>query len=322
MKRIPTSLLLPAVALFAGLLSSCRHKDLYMDDAMSSRLQVVFDWRNAPDANPQSMAMYLYEFDGNNPMRFIFSGRDGGEIKAPFGTRHALCLNADNTDWLRMRKVENVETMELLTLDADALPAQRLRSESIPRAEGTEDERMAQTPGMLWGSRLNNIEIAPHEGTQTITMYPQEQICYYTVDILDVDNLDGVSSSSIDATLSGMAEGCALGQQTATDTPVTMSFTLSSSGSDSLHGEFLTFGECPHTSAKHYLTVYMVLKDGSGWYHSYDVTDQVTNAPDPRHVHIVVRGLPLPEPPDSGAGGTSLIPTVNDWQPVYIDLQM
>ncbi|MDE5841313.1 MAG: DUF5119 domain-containing protein, partial [Muribaculaceae bacterium] len=106
------------LSLAAILFTSCRHKDLYMEEEMSSQLQVVFDWRNAPEADPTSMALYLYEDDGRNPMRFIFSNKEGGLIKSPFGNHHAICMNADNTDWARIRNNESVETLEIYTQDA------------------------------------------------------------------------------------------------------------------------------------------------------------------------------------------------------------
>ncbi|MDE6562460.1 MAG: DUF5119 domain-containing protein [Muribaculaceae bacterium] len=302
-------------------LASCRHKDLYMEDEMTSQLQVVFDWRNAPEANPESMALYMYEEDGHNPMRFIFSGKDGGLIKAPFGTRHAICINADNTDWARMRYHESIETLEIYTMDAEEIGSRADDATTIPRPEGTERERIAATPQMMWGSRSNNISIVPHDGMQTITMYPQEAVCHYMVDVYDVENLDEVESSAVDATLSGMAEGYCHGQQSATDNTVSMKFDLTGHAEEkNLHGEFLTFGECPTTVAKHYLTLYMVLTDGSKWYHSFDVTDQVSKAPDPTHVHIIVRGLDLPEPPKEG--NAELKTDVNEWQAVNIGLKM
>ncbi len=320
MKAVKT-IALALAALTAASLTSCRHKYLYMEEPMSSALEVVFDWREAPEADPASMAMYLYDNDGTSPIRYIFDNRKGGEIKAPFGTRHAICINADNTSWARLRKSENISSLEISTPDADDFSARSASTSSLPRAEGTENERLATTPYMLWGSRMNNIAIVPHTGTDTITLYPHEAVCHYMVDIYDVDNLDGVQSGSVDATLSGMAEGYCFGNDKGTDTPVTMVTSLKANASeDNLHGEFLTFGECATTTAQHYLTVYMILKDGSKWWHSFDVTDQVTDAPDPHHVHIIVRGLPLPEPP-SGEG-TSLRPDVNEWQPVNIGLQM
>ncbi|MDE5848734.1 MAG: DUF5119 domain-containing protein [Muribaculaceae bacterium] len=302
-------------------LVSCHHKDVYMEEEMTSELQVVFDWRNAPDADPESMALYMYEEDGHNPMRFIFSNKTGGLIKAPFGVRHAICMNADNTDWARMRNHEDIETLEIYTEDATEIGTRADNATTVPRPEGTENERIAATPQMLWSSRSNGISIVPHDGMQTITMYPQEAVCHYIVDVYDVKNLEDVESSAVDATLSGMAEGYNHGQQSPTDNTVSMKFDLKGNPvEENLHGEFLTFGECPTTEAKHYLTLYMVLTDGSKWYHSFDVTDQVTKAPDPTHVHIIVRGLDLPQPPKSGS--TELKTDVNDWQAVNIGLKM
>ncbi len=292
-----------------------------MDEAMSSRLQVVFDWTNAPDATPESMALYLYDETGSAPLRYIFDNQFGGEIKAPFGTHHAIYMNADNTDWARMRNASNIESLVIYTMDAEDLREQNLETATVPRARGAESERMAATPSMMWGNRTNNLVVAPHTGTQTITLYPQEVACHYIVDVYDVENLDGIMSTSIDATLSGMAEGYCYGTQNSTDTPVTMSFSLDSDvANSSLHGEFLTFGECTNTTAQHFLTIYMILTDGSRWWKSFDVTDQVTNAPDPTHVHIIVRGLPLPEPPSTP--GAMIKPNVNEWEEVHIGMQM
>ncbi|MDE7345223.1 MAG: DUF5119 domain-containing protein [Muribaculaceae bacterium] len=310
------------IMVIAGLLStSCHHKDVYMEEEMTSQLQVVFDWSEAPEADPESMALYMYEDDGHNPMRYIFSNKTGGLIKAPFGTRHTICLNADNTDWACMRNHENIETLEIYTQDAGEIGSRADNGSTVPRPEGTENERIAATPGMLWGSRSNDIRIVPHDGMQTITMYPHEAVCHYIVDVYDVKNLEEVESSAVDATLSGMAEGYSHGQQSATDNTVSMKFDLKGNAAEeNLHGEFLTFGECPTTVAKHYLTLYMVLTDGSKWYHSFDVTDQVTKAPDPTHVHIIVRDLELPEPPKNGS--SELKTDVNEWQAVNIGLKM
>lgn len=302
--------------------TSCRHKDLYMDEPMSQRVVVIFDWQQAPDANPESMAMYLYDGDRCNPLRYIFSNAAGGEIKAPFGTHHALCMNADNTSWVHLRNIGEMGAFEVATPGTDELTAQGLATRGLPRADSAEEERLVVTPDMLWGDRSENISLIPHNGADTVYFHPRELVCHYIVDVYQVENLRGVASTDIDASLSGMAEAVNVNEGVGSDTPVTMTMSLRSNSVDSsLHGEFLTFGECSNRQARHFLTVYTVLTDGSKWYKSFDVTDQVSNAPDPRHVHIVVSGLPLPEPPEGGSG-TSIRPNVNEWQPVNIDMKM
>lgn len=80
-----------------------------------------------------------------------------------------------------------------------------------------------------------------------------------------------------------------------------------------------TFGYSPTANRTHKLTVYAVLADDSKWYYTYDVTDQIHNAPDPRNVHIVLDGLPLPKPIVNGGG---FKPTVKEWQTVDVDIKM
>lgn len=304
----------PAVALLMG---SCHHKNLepYVP---TSDLQVVFDWTKAPDAKPASMAFYLYRDDGTDYTRYMFDNAQGGYIRAAAATYHALCLNSDNTDWARVRNEGSASTFELYTLDASELSAQGLRTDVVPRARGAEDERVAATPGMLWGSATESIRLSDEGGHQIIRMYPEEKICHYTVDVVEVENATSVSGG-LDATLSGMAQGYMHGLERASETPATMAFTLQrvADSDNSLHAEFLTFGECPTTEAAHTLTIYVVLRDGRKQYFTVDVADQIRTAADPKHVHIVVRGLKLPKIQQGG-----FHPHVKDWEHVEINLNM
>lgn len=290
-----------------------------------NEIYVAFDWRNAPDANPSSMLAYFYSATRGDALLYTFANAEGGQISIPYGYYAGIGINGDNTDWAGMRNTDDPESFEVYTRDAENLEAYGILSRSVPRAAGTEHERMAKTPGMIWSDRRDNINLSAESdidgnGVHTITFYPEEAICHYTVDILDIEHSEYLHGAEVDATLSGMGEGLLTGKHKATDVAVTMPFTLKSNAEEkSLHAQFLTFGECGTTSHSHMLTVYVYLTDGTKWYHTYDVTSQVTSAPDPRNVHIVVRGLNLPEPI---AGDSGFRPDVNDWNNININLPM
>lgn len=305
----------------AGLiLPSCHHKDLEYYEPLASEIEVRFDWRNAPDASPESMALYMFDSNDNSELRYIFDNKEGGEIRAPFSSYSAICMNSDNTDWARMRNTDDIDDFEIYTSDVELLPAQGLQTRAIPRAKGTETERLAATPGEIWGSRTDNIRLTSTPGKQIITLYPEEAVCHYIVDVYDVKNLGYAAGATIDGILSGMAEGFHQGSGEGTDNPVSMTFSLSADLKDNcLHGEFMTFGECPHNAKRHVLTLYLLLSDNTKWYYTFEVTDQVTKADDAKHVHIIVRGLTLPEPINNGGG---FKPNVEDWQTENVDLDM
>lgn len=306
-------------------LSSCRHKDIEFEVNDRGQVYVAFDWQKAPEAKPTSMLVYFYPADGDKPLLYTFADISGGPISIPYDSYIGLGINGDNTDWAGIRNTNDPDSFEVYTRDAESLEAYGILSRSVPRAVGAENERMAKTPGMMWSDRLDNIVVdgltdTDANGVQVITFYPDEVTCHYTVDILDIEHSEYLSGAEVDGTLSGMAEGYLHGRRTATDVPVTMPFTLKSNIEEkSLHSEFLTFGECGKTARKHMLTVYVYLTDGTKWYHTYDVSDQVSMAPDPRNVHIVLRGLDLPEPI---GGGSGFRPEVGDWNEIHINLPM
>ena len=67
-------------------LLSCDHKELCFDHSHIASLKVAFDWVSAPEANPESMSLYLFSEDGTNPQRYELSGREGGTIRVSPGT--------------------------------------------------------------------------------------------------------------------------------------------------------------------------------------------------------------------------------------------
>lgn len=302
-----------------GSATSCEHKDLCYDHNHMLVVDVVFDWRNASEASPESMVLYLYDREGGDPLRYIFTGRDGGRISVPYGTYDALCMNSDNTDWAFQRNTSDIEAFETYTDDAASLAVYGIETATLPRARGSEGERMAKSPGMLWGDRQDGFELRYTDtGRKEVKLYPSEQVCHYTVDILDVENIESMDGMTLDGTLSGMAEGFVHGQNCPSGVKVTVPFKLTADNkARSMHAEFLTFGQC-HEAADDMLTVYTYLIDGNKWYYTFNVTDQVHGAADPHHVHIVVRGLSLPK--SVAVGGMQ--PVVDEWQTVHVDLPM
>ena len=65
-----------------------RHKDIDFDDVPMQEVKVLFEWDNAPDANPESMALFLFYNPIESPdstLRYDFANNKGGIIKIPYG---------------------------------------------------------------------------------------------------------------------------------------------------------------------------------------------------------------------------------------------
>ena len=300
----------------------------FAHDAHRSPLEVTFDWSLESDADPQTMSLYLFPDDGSPSLRYEFSGRDGGRIMVPSGSYTAIAINSDNES-VRIINADRLESFEVRLRDAYELQGLAVRSSDIPRAPGTEHERIASEPVRLWRARVNNVTVSDDPGKiSRLRVCPQDAVCHYSATITSVSNLRGVHSVS--ATVSGMAGSIFLHDYSLSDEPVTMTFEVAPSDSTTLSGNWTTFGHCGHSrtrtdeshpSTLHKFTVYAVLKDGTQWYHSFDVTEHIhSSLSSDGSCDIRLDSLSLPETMNNGGGMFDL--SVGEWITVNEDLKM
>lgn len=310
--------LLFLTALFTA---GCHHKDLVYGSAETKVIDVVFDWSDDPDADPQSMALYLYPIDGGSPLRYEFSGKTGGSIRVPFGTYDALCINSDNTDWVHLSSTDKRYTFNINDGELSEVSEQ---DESEYAAlyrrcgESLDGNKVYENPRGLWTGSVDSFQVIASPVNQTLTIVPEDALRYYTVDIIDVEGLDD-DGSGIPAMLGGMSDGIDALTRSSSTNLVSYPFILQqvTRAGNALHAEFTTFGEDFQSHPAHNLWAMVKLPDGTWKVQSTDVTEQVHQAADSRHVHIVIQGMSIPH---SGSGG--LTADVNDWDSENITLKM
>lgn len=61
------------------ILSSCEHKELCYSHAHTAKVQVIFDWKNASEANPETMRLYLFPIDGGKAEMYEFVGKEAAK---------------------------------------------------------------------------------------------------------------------------------------------------------------------------------------------------------------------------------------------------
>lgn len=309
------NLILQMVTALAVLLfMSCEHKELCYDHSHTAGIQVVFDWKNAPDATPETMRLYLFPTDGGKPQAYEFTDYRGGHINVPAGHYRALCVNSD-TESVLYRNIDSFDSFEAYAPDG----VLNVRSSSAPRAEGTSGERIAKSPDRLYSTHLDDVMIELSKENQTVTLYPESSVCRYRVKITNVSNLKYISSGAIFGAISGMSGGMLVGRNELTSESVTLPFGMISDGTSTLMADFLTFGQTGSTGSAHKLVIYVIMADGSKNYYTFDVTRQVDEAANPHDAYIILDGLPLPKPIVNGGG---FQPKVDEWQNIDVDVPM
>ncbi len=259
------------------------------------------------------MSLYLYK-EGKQVDYHTFRTHSGGPIQAGVGTYDGICLNEDDIYNFVINDHDSFDTFKVTTKEQESLSAMGVTSRGIPR---TDDEPLRAAPVRFWGTGLSDINLVNTEETQTVTMQPEELVCKYSVDILDVQNLGNVEAK-FDASLSSMAEGVYPGLHAVTDETVSYSFVLKANKANNrLSSTFYTFGVTPGEKKRHYLSLYFLLTDGSGKIYNIDVTKQVNEAANPKDVRIVLQGLVLPDT-EEDIRNTDI--SISGWNTVHINL--
>lgn len=311
MKRIIKFIL---TLLIGWVSAACEHKELCYDHSSYTEVEVVFDWRNHPDARPESMRLYLFPEEGGDPLLYEFPNHTGGVIRIRAGHYKAICYNSD-TETIGFRNVGAFETFEAFALQGELA----IRGSAAPRAEGTENERLALSPEYLYSDKRTDIHITVTTDKQKIILYPRQVVCRYQVEVRDVDNLKQVFTNGVGGSLSSLSGGFMMGTGQPSAEVVTFPFSVTETEDLKLKGDFLTFGQSVSELRRHKLVIYVIMKDGSKRYYTFDVTKQVDDAADPYNVHIIVDALPLPKTLNTDEG---FQPEVEDWQDIYVDLPM
>lgn len=308
------------------LTEGCTLKELN-DDApttIADNVEVIFNWSKAPTKEAKTMVLYLYS-DEHEMMDYRFNNSDGGIIRTYGGEHTAVCHSNDDPYGHHLRNDHSHDDIEIFTDDTSILVGQGISTRSLPRAKGTEDEPLRNTPAMIYGAQDRDIDLKVSALYQKLELFPEELICRYSVEFVDVENLKS-ADVRIDATISSLAGGYFPGKMKPTSEAVSHTFTLSADlDRNTLNSEFYTFGIPEGEERDHKLCLYIALKDRTGGFFTFDVTDQVNKAPDPRNVSIKVYGLKLPEIPDDplppqGEGGVSI--ELDSWDTYHFDLKV
>lgn len=342
MNRAASKILSLAVTLIVLVLSSCDHKELCYEHPHKVTLRLAFDWKDAPDADPDGMHVCFYAADGDGKNYIYNFDRNGGVIEnIEAGRYHLLCYN--NTSVVQSGNTQSFDTHMLFTRDGNLLePVLGPAGASVTGISGTSDERVVVCPDRMWGCSATAVIIdelgvsyihssAPgmlsggfvSSQEHIITLFPHELTCTYTFEIRNVSNLK--HATAMCASLSGMSGSLCVADERLGQEPVTLPFEAHSDGTSSIVGKFYTFGHHEDNAAPHRMALYVWMDDGRKYVYGlsgddrFDVTGQVHSAPDRHRVHIVIDGLDLPTPIENGSGFN---PNIDDWDIVEEDIVM
>lgn len=331
-------LLLLCVLVFVMTMTSCEYKDLYYGEVNPvAKMNISFDWHNLSDACVQGMTVLFYntsEFSAE-PIRYDFSGMEGGTARLTPGTYRVMAYNYD-TETILYRSSGTYETLEAYTRVSSIEEGTQLTRSGMPRAAGTEDQPVILEPDILYGVASNEV-VAVADDSASIKLKPERRYKTIKITIGNVPNLK--YTGSFGGAISGLAASMMMASGHPTEQCVTQAFPVAAVDSTTLQMQFRTFGHCPHgiegTYNEHKLTIYAILADNTKWYYTVNISDKIHEAEkkqaeehkddpdydgDKEDITITLdEGLPVPKPIVNGSG---FQPTVDGWQGEEINVDM
>jgi len=306
--------------LTALLLTSCEYKDLCYDHSHWATVKVTFNWEKEPNATAKGMTVIFYNLDDPTaePIRYDLP-LEGGTVRLVAGRYRALTYNND-TETILYRGNDYGQTVEAYTRESSIEEGTRLTRAGMPRAPGTEREKVILEPDPLWGCLSQTFTLQEDDRDVSLVLYPEHRYNTITVTIINVPNLQ--YSGSFAGAMSGLSEARWMATGIPSDILASQAFEAYSVSGTTIQMKFRVFGHCPHEKGKHIFTVYAILADGSQWYYTMDVTEKMHDSAatdKDENINITIDGLPVPKPIVNGSG---FQPTIDGWQGEEIEITM
>ena len=311
------------------LLGSCKYKDLYYEQDDWAEVTVGFDWQHTPDMKPEGMTVLFYREGTTNPERYDYAGREGGKARLRPGTWQAVAYNYD-TETILYQGMESAASLEAYTRNSSIAEGTQLPTRDMPRAQNTEDQPVILEPDPLCGGISSTFPLVLQQ-SYSVTVGPHKR--YKEVDIVihNVPNLQ--YCTAFGGALTGLAPSVLVASGILGEGLATEAFTGRATDGTTLEFKVRIFGHCPDADHgllnPHLLTIYVILADGSKWYYTTDVSNQMHGSGgggqggggggDDDDITIEIDELPIPKPIVNGSG---FQPTIDGWQGIDIEVGM
>lgn len=307
--------------LILALTTSCQHKELCYEHPHKANVRIGYEWPEGTANHPASMSVYVYHIgDSTDFVRYEFDNHTGGDIELPFGMYRLLSLNSDTPN-IEYAERDSLETFVIYASEASILDGTNIKTSKLPTLDEVGVERHLSSIDSLWCCDIKDSTIIDQNFVDDTTQMSQISFTpeYITrsinIEITKVENAD-FATGGLSMSLSGLPAGYYPYEGKHTDEIGTYISTLQEGKTNkTLIGSLNTFGINKEKPGKHYLVVYAILSDGTKWFYSYDVTDQIYSHPNNKNITISVSGLPIPSPLFNGGG---INPDVDTW--IYNDV--
>ena len=256
---------------------SCHQKHICPDCDEKAILKIEFNW-NDIDVIPSPMKVFFYNTSGLLVDSFV-TPSVGEIIDIDPGEYIIATYNykASSLGWINQNSFSKIECQ--LSVSAQNEYEQYVSSVL------SLSEIKYNMPDTILGTVLQKVVVTDlKSGIQIITLTPKLMVDSYNYIINGYKDVGSVTS--ITASLSGLAHCIYLDTIAKDFTPCIISFSDNESVDNKVTGNMLNFGNI--NSAENYLIISMDLNTGKSENYSFNVTEQIRKALNPKDITILI----------------------------------
>lgn len=297
-------------------LSSCKDYD-HVEWHEETAVNVRFEWDRANPEGVEKMSLYVFSETGS-PYAYDFGNITGGKLPLAPGMYKTTALNINNdvidvvTDKYETSYITTNSTSLLALMNYSGMAAPPVPSGEVPQS-------VRMQPYALYADTCSTLR----GDDENLVMHPMSMVDTINVRINNINNLDRVEA--ITAAISGLSAGLSISTLTPIEDLCIMPFDMTIAGEGTAVGRLLVFrrpkkeesGE-PEPATENMMNVYAIMDDGSKYYYSFDVTDELNDIDEETsEVQINIPSLPLPKPTGGG-----FQPALGNWEEIKEDIEL
>lgn len=315
------SLKIIALIAITAICGACEHKPLIHPGDDYALVKVVYDWQDVePEEIPEQMTLYFYGADGSIVVRELPTQKEEQTIVIPRSiyTLIAHNDNAENTS-VSTSTTPDEHTIRLLSAENN-LVSTLFDKTTIDYVSPTDyASPLSVVPERVVAAEITAIDLTEMRENVTITVRPQRVTARYDV-VIEKFNVNRKNAQVWAGALTGVnatlmpqltlhADHCV---PNAGEGCITVPFRLNwPEGSTTATSTFYTYG-APAEGVLQMLHLYVWSDSNSRLSRTYDVTEIIRTAPNPKHVQIIINF--------SKGGEDPFSPDVDDWEDVDEDI--
>ncbi len=293
-------------------LLSCDHKEIVCPGSEPYPVHVLFEWENAPTANPDGMTLYFYpESDENEVWKFDIAGREGGNVELPVGTYRMVAYNND---------IPGIRFIN-----------QNHYNEIAAESRSMNSGNTLLSAGMLYGSTINHIEVTlcgisyiNQDGNKKecpkslLRCSPDSLTTKYDIVVRNVEGIEKVRKAQ--AILHGVARGIKLSNNVPFGIPSDVTAPMNIDKNAATFSSSIYAFSPDSYGTSYELSVLVELPDGKALTKKFDVTAQVVSKPHSKNVLIIIDGISIPDTGNPGEDVGGIDVGVDGWETIVIDI--